>query len=415
MNGQRSSRNVKSALSAAVLIELEERWGARSHNPLDVVIRHAEGAWVQDVEGRRYLDCLAAYSSVNQGHRHPKILAAMRDQAERLTITSRAFRNDQLPAFCAELAAFCGAEAVLPMNSGTEAVETAIKAARRWGYRVKGIAPDKAQVIVCQDGFHGRTITMAGFSSDVEHLDGFGPFTPGFVSVPFGDADAVERAITRHTCAFLVEPIQGDAGIRIPPDGYLASVRQLCTRHNVLFLADEIMTGLGRTGRRFACDHEAVKPDVLILGKALSGGFYPVSAVVSTKEVLDLLEPGSHGSTYGGNPLACAVSRAAIRVVEDEQLAERAMDLGRWFLAELRTLEHRHIADVRGRGLMVGIELTVPARPYCEALQRRGLLCKDCRDRVLRLTPPLVVTPDDLSWAMDQFRAVFGGQEVQEA
>jgi ornithine--oxo-acid transaminase len=408
MDAQRSRTRLKSVISADVLIELEERWGARSHNPLDVVIHHGEGAWVQDVEGRRYLDCLAAYSSVNHGHRHPKILAAMLEQVQHLTITSRAFRNDQLPAFCAELAAFCAAEAVLPMNSGTEAVETAIKAARRWGYRVKEIPPGKAQLIVCQDGFHGRTITMAGFSSDIEHLDGFGPFTPGFVAIPFGDATALEKAITPHTCAFLVEPIQGDAGIRIPPDGYLATVRDVCIRHNVLFLADEIMTGLGRTGRRFACDHEAVKPDVLILGKSLSGGFYPVSAVVGTKEVLDLLEPGSHGSTYGGNPLGCAVSRAALRVLEDERLSERAMDLGGWFLAELRTLDHPHIAEVRGRGLMLGLELTVPARSYCEALQDRGLLCKECRDRVLRLTPPLVVTRDDLSWAMDQFRAVFG-------
>jgi ornithine--oxo-acid transaminase len=415
MDGQRSSTRLKSVMSAAVLIELEQRWGARSHNPLDVVIHHAEGAWVEDVEGRRYLDCLAAYSSVNHGHRHPKILAAMLEQAEHLTITSRAFRNDQLPAFCAELAAFCGAEAVLPMNSGTEAVETAIKAARRWGYRIKGIPAGKAQVIVCQDGFHGRTITMAGFSSDVENLDGFGPFTPGFIAIPFGDANALERAITRHTCAFLVEPIQGDAGIRIPPDGYLAAVREVCTRHNVLFLADEIMTGLGRTGRRFGCDHEAVKPDVLILGKSLSGGFHPVSAVVSTKDVLDLLEPGSHGSTYGGNPLGCAVSRAALRVLEDERLAERASDLGQWFLAELRTLDHPHIADVRGRGLMLGVELTVPARSYCEALQNRGLLCKECRDRVLRLTPPLVVTREDLSWGMDQFRVVFGGEGTVES
>ena len=410
MDGVRSSRRLEPVMSAAALIELEERWGARSHNPLDIVVRYGEGAWVEDVEGRRYLDCLAADSSVNHGHRHPKILAAMLEQAGRLTITSRAFRNDQLPAFCAELAAFCGAEAVLPMNSGTEAVETAIKAARRWGYRVKGIPAGTAQVIVCQGGFHGRTITMAGFSSDVEHLDGFGPFTPGFISIPFGDASALERAITRHTCAFLVEPIQGDAGIQIPPDGYLATVREICTRHDVLFLADEIMTGLGRTGRRFACDHEAVKPDVLILGKALSGGFYPVSAVVSTKEVLDLLEPGSHGSTYGGNPLGCAVTRTAIRVLEEEGLAERATDLGQWFLAELRTLDHPHIADVRGRGLMLGLELTVPARRYCEALQNRGVLCKDCRDRVLRLTPPLVVTRDDLSWAMEQFRVVFGGR-----
>ena len=415
MDGVRSSRRLEPVMSAAALIELEERWGARSHNPLDIVVRYGEGAWVEDVEGRRYLDCLAAYSSVNHGHRHPKILAAMLDQAGRLTITSRAFRNDQLPAFCAELAAFCGAEAVLPMNSGTEAVETAIKAARRWGYRVKEIPAGTAQVIVCQGGFHGRTITMAGFSSDVEHLDGFGPFTPGFISIPFGDASALERAITRHTCAFLVEPIQGDAGIRIPPDGYLATVREICTRHDVLFLADEIMTGLGRTGRRFACDHEAVKPDVLILGKALSGGFYPVSAVVSTKEVLDLLEPGIHGSTYGGNPLGCAVTRAAIRVLEEEGLAERATDLGEWFLTELRTLDHPHIADVRGRGLMLGLELTVPARRYCEALQNRGVLCKDCRDRVLRLTPPLVVTRDDLSWAMEQFRVVFGGRGGDEA
>lgn len=395
--------------SAADFAALEDRWSARTHLPLDVVIHRAEGSWLIDVEGHRYLDCLAAHSSVNYGHRHPELLAAFHEQADRVVLTSRAVRNDQLPAFCEELAAYCGAEAVLPMNSGTEAAETAIKVARRWGYRIKKIPEGRAQVVVCRNGFHGRTITMASFASETEHREGFGPFAPGFVSIPFGDIDALERAMTAHTCAFLVEPIQGDGGVAVPPDGYLAAARELCTRHNVLFLADEVMTGLGRTGRRFGCDHEEVQPDVLILGKALSGGFSPVSAVVSRRESLDLLEPGSHGSTYGGNPLGAAVARAALRVLAREQLAERARDLGAWFLAELRQLSHPRIVEARGRGLLLGLELDVPARPYCEALQRLGVLCRETHRSVIRITPPLVVTPEELRWAVAQFRAVFDG------
>jgi ornithine--oxo-acid transaminase len=392
--------------STESLIALEEEWGAHNYHPLPLVVSHAEGVWVYDVEGKRYLDCLSAYSAVNQGHCHPRLLAAFQEQASRVTLTSRAFRNDQLPYFCEELAAYCGMEMVLPMNTGAEAVETAIKAARRWGYREKGIADGQAEIIVCANNFHGRTTTIVGFSSDPLYRADFGPFTPGFISVPYGDLEALKAAITPRTCAFLVEPIQCEAGILIPPDGYLAAVRELCTRERVLLIADEIQTGLGRTGRRFACDHEEVRPDMYVLGKALSGGFYPVSAVVSTRAVLGLLEPGSHGSTYGGNPLGCAVARTALQVLEDEHLAERAAELGAWLLAELRNLNSPVVREIRGRGLMVGLELTKPARPYCEALMERGVLCKETHDLVIRLAPPLVVTQEELGWVLEQVRAV---------
>ncbi|HEY9515509.1 MAG TPA: ornithine--oxo-acid transaminase [Gemmatimonadaceae bacterium] len=391
------------------LIALEDKWGAHNYHPLDVVVDHAAGVWVYDVDGQRYMDCLSAYSAVNQGHAHPRILEALREQAARVTLTSRAFRNDQLPLFCAELAEYCGMEVVLPMNTGAEAVETAIKAARRWGYQSKGIPDERAEIIVCENNFHGRTTTIVGFSSEASYRAGFGPFTPGFVSVAYGDIAALEAAITPNTCAFLVEPIQCEAGILIPPAGYLAAARALCTRHNVLFLADEIQTGLGRTGRRFACDHEDVKPDLYILGKALSGGFYPVSAVVGRRDVLDVFDPGSHGSTYGGNPLGCAVARMALRVLEDEHLTTRAAELGEWFLGAIRSISDPVIRDVRGRGLMIGIELTVPARSYCEALKDRGMLCKETHDHVIRLAPPLVVTREELEWALGQVRAVFAG------
>lgn len=397
----------ETTLSAAELIALENRWGAHNYHPLDVVVEHAEGAWVYDVDGKRYLDCLASYSAVNQGHAHPRILETLREQAARVTLTSRAFRNDQLPLFCAEVAEYCGMESVLPMNTGAEAVETAIKAARRWGYQVKGIPDGRAEIIVCENNFHGRTTTIVGFSSDAAYREGFGPFTPGFVNVRYGDINELKRAITSNTCAFLIEPIQCEAGILIPPPGYLKEVRELCTRFRVLFLADEIQTGLGRTGQRFACDHEQVRPDAYILGKALSGGFYPVSAFVSTKDVMDVFTPGSHGSTYGGNPLGCAVARTALRVLEDEGLTERAAELGDWLMSELRSLRHPEIREIRGRGLMVGIELTGPARPYCEALKARGMLCKETHDFVIRLAPALVVTRPELQWAVEQLRAVF--------
>jgi ornithine--oxo-acid transaminase len=389
------------------LIALEEQWGAHNYRPLDVVIARASGVWVYDVNGRRYLDCLSAYSALNQGHCHPRIVQALQEQVTRVALTSRAFRNDQLPRFVAELAQLCGMEMVLPMNTGAEAVETAIKAARRWGYAHKKIPPEEAEIIVCENNFHGRTTTIVGFSSEPLYRDGFGPFTPGFVTVPFGDIEALEEAITPNTCAFLFEPIQCEAGILIPPDGFIRQAAELCAQERVLMIADEIQTGLGRTGSLLACQGEGVQPDVYILGKALSGGMYPVSAVVSSREVLGVFRPGSHGSTYGGNPLACAVAREALRVIVEERLPERSAELGAWLLYELRKLRHPHIKEVRGRGLLVGIELLTPARPYCERLMELGVLCKETHDYVIRLAPPLVISQEDLAWAVDRLRCVF--------
>ena len=391
------------------LIALEDRWGAHNYRPLEVVIERASGVWMYGVEGERYLDCLSAYSALNQGHCHPRILQALQEQAARITLTSRAFRNDQLPKFVAELAQLCGMEMVLPMNTGAEAVESAIKAVRRWGYTRKGIPHERAQIIVCENNFHGRTTTITGFSSEPLYRDGFGPFTPGFTAVPFGDAAALEEAITPETCAFLFEPIQCEAGILIPPEGYLREVAEICARERVLLAADEIQTGLGRTGSLLACQYEGVQPDVYILGKALSGGMYPVSAVVSSNEILGVYRPGSHGSTYGGNPLACAVARAALRVIEEERLAERSAELGTWLLYELRKIRHPHIKEIRGRGLLIGIELMVPARSYCERLKDLGLLCKETHDYVIRLAPPLIISQEDLAWAVAQLRKAFEG------
>lgn len=398
---------IAEASEATALADLEDRWGAHNYHPLPVIVAHAEGPWVVDTEGRRYLDCLSAYSAVNQGHRHPRILRALHEQAERVTLTSRAFRNDQLPLFCRELAEFCGMDMVLPMNTGAEAVETAIKAARRWGYMRRGIAADRAEIVVCDNNFHGRTTTIVGFSSDRGSREGFGPFTPGFRSVPFGDADALAAAITPDTCAVLLEPIQCEAGVLMPPAGYLAAVAATCRDRGVLLIADEIQTGLGRTGAMFACQHEGVQPDAFVLGKALSGGVYPVSAVVARREVLDVFDPGSHGSTFGGNPLGCAVAREALRVIVDEDLVSRSARLGAWFLEELAKIEHPDIVEVRGRGLLAGIELVGPARPYCERLQELGLLCKETHDHVIRIAPPLVVEREDLEWALEQVRAAF--------
>jgi ornithine--oxo-acid transaminase len=395
-------------VSPQTLIEIEEQWGTHNYLPLDITVERAEGAWVYDTEGRRYLDCLSAYSAVNQGHCHPRILQTLREQAARVTLTSRAFRNDQLPLFCKELAELCRMEAVLPMNTGAEAVETAIKTARRWGYKRKGIPDGRAQIIVCANNFHGRTTTITGFSSEPLYRDGFGPFTPGFVTIPFGDTDSLEKAITQDTCAFLFEPIQCEAGILIPPAGYLQRVAEICRSHRVLMLADEIQTALGRVGEMFACWRENVQPDIFILGKALSGGFYPVSAVVSRREILDVFEPGSHGSTYGGNPLACAVARMALNVIRDERLAERSASLGEWFIHEVRKLCSPDISEVRGVGLLVGIELRGAARPWCEKLMGLGLLCKETHDHVIRLAPPLVISKDDLAWAVSRLRKVFG-------
>ena len=389
------------------LIAREEAWGAHNYHPLDLVIDHAEGAWVTDVEGKRYLDCLSSYSAVNQGHCHPRILATLVQQASRVTLTSRAFRNDQLGPFCEELAELCGMEMVLPMNTGAEAVETAIKAARRWGYREKGIPDGQATIIAFENNFHGRTTTIVGFSSEPSYKAHFGPFSPGFVLVPFGDIAAVRAAMTANTCAVLIEPIQCEAGVLMPPDGFLRELSALCTDQRVLLIADEIQTALGRTGTMFACDHDGVKPDMYVLGKALSGGFYPVSAVVSRRDVLGVFGPGSHGSTFGGNPLGCAVARTALRVLQDEHLVERSAEQGAWFLEQVRTLRHPAIKAVRGRGLMIAIELHEKARPYCEALKAHGMLCKETHDTVIRLSPPLVVSREDLAWATEQLRSVF--------
>ena len=396
--------------TSADYIAIEEEWGAHNYHPLDIVVERAAGSWVYDVDGKRYLDCLSAYSALNQGHCHPRIMATMAEQMHRVTLTSRAFRNEQLPLFCEEVAALCGMESVLPMNTGAEAVETAIKAARRWGYEKKGIPDGLAEIVVFENNFHGRTTTIVGFSSEPSYRAGFGPFTPGFKLIPYGDIDALRAAITPNTCAVLMEPIQCEAGILIPPDGYLRAASDLCGSNNVLFMADEIQTGLGRTGRMFACDHENVRPDVYILGKALAGGFYPVSAVVSSHDVLDVFRPGTHGSTFGGNPLGCAVARTAIHVLTDEKLVERSAELGGWFQSQVATIRHPDIKSVRGRGMMVGIELHVPARSYCEALMHLGMLCKETHDHVIRLSPPLVTTREDLEWALVQLRTVFSGK-----
>ncbi|HEY7792035.1 MAG TPA: ornithine--oxo-acid transaminase [Vicinamibacterales bacterium] len=387
-------------------IALEEAYGAHNYHPLDLVLTRGEGVWVYDIDGKRYLDCLAAYSAVNQGHCHPRILRACVDQAERLTITSRAFRNDQLPQLYQVLHDLTGMEMILMMNSGAEAVETALKAARKWGYQKKGIPAGRAEIIVCANNFHGRTISIVSASSDEQYRDGFGPFTPGFVTIPFGDAKALAAAITPNTCAFLVEPIQGEAGVVIPPEGFLREAARICREQNVLLMTDEIQSGLGRTGRLFAGDHEEVTPDVLIIGKALGGGFYPVSAVLSSREVLGVFRPGDHGSTFGGNPLACAIAREALGVIVDEHLAERSAELGAYFLDRIRRIKSPVVKEVRGRGLWIGLELDRPARPYCEALKERGVLCKETHERVIRFAPPLVITREEIDWVIERLQPV---------
>ena len=397
--------SVSSAASAGI-IAIESEWGAHNYNPLDVVLVRGEGSWVFDVEGMRYLDCLSSYSALNMGHCHPRLLRAMSAQAAKLTLTSRAFRNDQLPLFCRELAELCGKDLVLPMNTGAEAVETAIKAARRWGYERKSIPDGRAEIIVFADNFHGRTTTIIGFSSESSYKRGFGPFTPGFVTVPFGDIGALREAITERTCAVLFEPIQCEAGVIVPPPGYIRAIRDLCNEQNVLMIADEIQTGLGRTGALFDCDHESVTPDVYVLGKALAGGFYPVSAVVADEGVLGVFGPGSHGSTFGGNPLGCAVAREAIKVMVEERLPERARETGAWFSAEIRAAAGKRVAEVRGRGLMIGLQLREPARPFCERLAREGMLCKETHDTVIRVAPPLNSTREELMFALDKLSVV---------
>jgi len=393
-------------LSAADCITIENELGAHNYHPLDVIISRAEGIWVWDVEGKKYLDFLAAYSAVNQGHCHPRIREAATAQMEQVTLTSRAFRNDQLPLLYRKLHDMTGMEVSLPMNSGAEAVETAFKAARKWGEKVKGIEAGKQEIIVCSDNFHGRTISIISASSEPQYREGFGPFTPGFVMTDYGDIEALEAAITPDTCAFVVEPIQGEAGIRIPPDGYLEAAGNLCREHNVLLIFDEIQSGLGRCGKLFAYQYEQVEPDGLIIGKALSGGFYPVSAFLAGKEVMDVFTPGDHGSTFGGNPLGCAIAVAALEVIEEEQLAERSAELGAWFLEQLRTIDNAHIVEIRGRGLFIGLELDQPARPYCEAMQEEGLLCKETHENVIRFAPPLVIGKDDLEWAFGKINGV---------
>jgi ornithine--oxo-acid transaminase len=390
-------------------IDIEERYGAHNYHPLDVVIERAEGIWVYDVDGKKYLDCLSSYSAVNQGHVHPEILNAMLEQAKKVTLTSRAFRNDQLPLFYKELAELTGYEMSLPMNSGAEAVETAIKLVRKWAYRVKGIARHQAEIIVCAGNFHGRTTTTISFSTEPLYRDDFGPFTPGFLIAPYGDAEAIQRLINPNTTAVLLEPIQGEGGVIIPPDGYLRQVADLCKKNNVLLIADEIQTGLGRTGKLFACQYEDVRPDVTIIGKALSGGFYPVSAVLADRQLMGLFQPGEHGSTFGGNPLAAAIARASMRVLRDEKLADRSRELGTYFMEQLAEIPSHHIKEVRGRGLLIGVELKPEARGarrFCEGLQSNGILAKETHENVIRFAPPLVIDKKAIDWALPIIREV---------
>jgi len=392
------------------LILVEDLYGAHNYHPLDVVIKEARGIWMYDVEGRKYLDFLSAYSAVNQGHRHPRIVKALVNQARKLTLTSRAFRNDQWPLLAKELCEMTGYTMVLPMNSGAEAVETAIKTARKWGYQKKGIPQDKAEIIACANNFHGRTVTTISFSTEPLYRQDFGPFTPGFTIIPFGDAEALERAITPNTAAFIVEPIQAEAGILIPPEGFLKKAREICTGRNVLLITDEIQTGLGRVGKLFACEYEDVRPDMTVIGKSLGGGCYPISAVLADREILGVFKPGEHGSTFGGNPLGCAVARESLRVIRDEKLIENADERGRYFIERLRKLRSKKIKEIRGRGLLVGIELKPEAggaRRYCEELMKEGLLCKETHENVIRFAPPLTIRDKDINWALKRVKAVF--------
>jgi ornithine--oxo-acid transaminase len=396
-------------MDTADYIALEDEYNAHNYRPLDAVLTKGAGVWVEDVDGKKYMDFLAAYSAVNQGHCHPRIVKTLVEQAGRLALSSRAFRNDQLPLLARELCELTGYEMMLPMNSGAEAVETAIKAARKWGYEVKGVAEDRAHILTCHGNFHGRTITIISFSPEEQYRDGFGPFTPGFELIPYGDADALERAITPDTVAFLVEPIQGEGGVVVPPDGYLRRVREICTQHRVLLITDEIQSGLGRTGKLLAAEHEDVRADVVTLGKALSGGMYPVSAILSGREVLRVFQPGDHGSTFGGSPLACAVAREALKVLVEERLPERSAELGDYLLDRLRAIQSPHVREIRGKGLWIGIVLQPQvggARRFCEALKDRGLLCKETHWSVIRLAPPLVVTREEIDWAVERLEEV---------
>ncbi len=392
--------------SSQEIIDQTQEYGAKNYHPLPIVVAKAEGVWVEDPEGNRYMDMLSAYSAVNQGHRHPRIIDALKQQADRVTLTSRAFHNDQLGPWYEKVCKLTNKEMALPMNTGAEAVETAIKAVRRWGYEVKGIQEDHAEIIACTGNFHGRTMTAVSLSSEEEYKRGFGPMLPGIKLIPYGDIDALKEAINENTAGFLMEPIQGEAGIVIPPEGYLKQAYDICKQNNVLFIADEIQAGLGRSGKMFACDWEQVSPDVLILGKALGGGVFPISCVVANKDILGVFNPGSHGSTFGGNPLACAVSIAALDVLEEEKLADRSLELGNYMMGELVKIKNPVIKEVRGRGLFIGVELTESARPYCEQLKGKGLLCKETHENVIRFAPPLTVEKPDLVWAVEQIKQV---------
>ncbi|MCH7591647.1 MAG: ornithine--oxo-acid transaminase [Planctomycetes bacterium] len=399
----------KTILPGQQHIELVERWAAHNYHPLPVVVAKADGVWVEDVDGKRYMDMLAAYSAVNFGHSHPELLAAAKAQLDRVTLTSRAFQNDQLGPFCKELAELCGMEAVLPMNTGAEAVETAVKTARKWGYLKKGVPEGKAKIICCSENFHGRTTTIISFSTDPQCRTGFGPFTPGFEIVEFGNIEALRAAIDDNTVGFLVEPIQGEAGIIIPPDGYLAEVRKLCSERNVLMIADEVQAGLGRTGKTFACDHEGVKPDIFILGKALGGGVMPISAVVSSRDILSVFTPGDHGSTFGGNPLACAIARKVIAILRTHEFQDNATEQGAYLLERIRALRTDKIREIRGRGLWIGIDFEASAgkaRVFCEKLMQEGMLCKDTHEQTMRLAPPLCITREELDWALERLERV---------
>jgi ornithine--oxo-acid transaminase len=393
-------------------IQIEEKYGAHNYHPLDVVIEKAEGVWVWDVEGNKYLDCLAAYSAVNQGHCHPRIIKVLKEQAEKVTLTSRAFRNDQLPHLCKELCELTGYEMVLPMNSGAEAVETALKAARKWGYKVKNVPAESAEIIACRNNFAGRTITIVSFSTEEQYKDGYAPFTPGFKIVEYGDAADLEKAITPNTVAFIVEPIQGEGGVVVPPEGYLKAAYEICKKNNVLFVTDEIQSGLGRSGKLFAFQYEDVKPDMVIIGKALSGGCYPVSAVLASKEVLGVFNPGDHGSTFGGNPLGAAIARESLKVLLEEGLIENSFNLGKYFREQLTAINSPHVKEIRGKGLFTGVELKPEAggaRRFCEALMKRGILCKETHTHVIRFAPPLVITKEDIDWALNHIKEVLLG------
>lgn len=404
-------------MNTADYIQQEDQYGAHNYKPLDVVLEKGEGIWVYDVEGRRYLDCLSAYSALNHGHCHPRLIRAMTEQAQKLTLTSRAFRNDKLGRFYQTLCQLTGYERTLPMNTGAEAVETALKAARKWGYRVKQVEPDRAEIIVCDGNFHGRTITIVGFSSEAQYKEDFGPFTPGFINIPYGDLSALKAAISPNTVGFMVEPIQGEGGVIVPPSGYLAEAKRICEKENILFIADEIQTGLGRTGRLFGCDHEDVRPDIMIIGKALSAGFYPVSAVLASDEILGLFRPGDHGSTFGGNPLGAVIAIEALNVLVEEGLIDNAAQLGQYFQERLSEIPSPYVKEVRGKGLLIGVELKRKAggaRRFCEALQERGILCKETHKHIIRFAPPLVIQKENIDWALEHIAETLNLPPIEE-